>query len=213
MHEQPTSPSSGQRAALYLRTGNLPEIQESDALPLQTYAAQRGYQIVATYRDEGASGKDPHRPGLTQLLSDVAQGRFDVVLVADPSRLASIPVEAQDVIEQIRRHGVAVESLSTAVPLAQPALRPQPGAVGRTPGAAVDRARVRVGMEVLGADGSRVGVVKEVGEADMWVDRTWQRDVYVPLTAIQTIAENRIVLDVIGGHVGNMGWEKPSMTG
>lgn len=213
MHEQSTTPRSIQRAALYLRTGNIPEIQESDAIPLQTYAAQRGYQLVATYRDEGASGKDRDRPGLTQLLSDVARGRFDVVLVADPSRLASTPVEAQAVIEQIRRHGVAVESLSTAVPLAQPALRPPSGAGTVASGQPVDRARVRVGMEVLGADGSRVGVVKDVREADMWVDRTWQRDVYVPLTEIQTIAENRIVLDVIGGHVGNMGWEKPSMTG
>ena len=56
MTDRSASPSPGRRAAVYLRTGRLAEMIESDLEPLQAYAAERGYQIVDVYRDEGKSG-------------------------------------------------------------------------------------------------------------------------------------------------------------
>ena len=46
------------RAALYMRvsTKNHGQTTETQALPLREYAAHRGFEIVAEYRDEGISG-------------------------------------------------------------------------------------------------------------------------------------------------------------
>ena len=117
MTDRSASPSPGRRAAVYLRTGPLAEMIESDLEPLQAYAAERGYQIVDVYRDEGKSGWDRKRAGLARLRADAAQGRFDVVLVAHHKRLAATEVDAQAIIEDLERHGVTVDSLAGDLPL------------------------------------------------------------------------------------------------
>ena len=117
MTDRSASPSPGRRAAVYLRTGPLAEMLESDLEPLQAYAAERGYQIVDVYRDEGKSGRDRKRAGLTRLRADAAQGRFDVVLVAHHKRLAATEVDAQAIIEELEGHGVTVDSLAGDLPL------------------------------------------------------------------------------------------------
>jgi site-specific DNA recombinase len=117
MTERFASPSPGRRAAVYLRTGPLAEMLESDLEPLQAYAAERGYQIVDVYRDEGKSARDLKRAGLARLRADAAQNRFDVVLVAHHTRLAATEVDAQAIIEELERHGVTVDSLAGDLPL------------------------------------------------------------------------------------------------
>ncbi len=83
-----------------------------------------------------------------------------------------------------------------------------------TPAAAGAAAgHIHTGMEVYGANGGLVGRVKEVHDADIWVDRTLQRDIYVPLTAIQEVANGQVFLNVLTGHVGDMGWDRPIVTG
>lgn len=214
MHEQPNAEPPSLRAALYIRTGAYPELGQSDTGPLHAYAAQRGYHVVATYRDEGASGRNPQRPGLTQLLTDAARHRVDVVLVAARSVLASTPVESQPIVEELQQSGVAVESLAYDLSLPPPKGAPAETRAGTAvSGGAVDPSRIHVGMEVYGSNGSFIGTVKQIYDADVWVDRTMQRDVFVPFTAMQAIADDRIVLDVISGRVGDMGWAKPTITG
>jgi site-specific DNA recombinase len=117
MTDRPASPSAGRRTAVYLRTGPLAEMLESDLEPLQDYAAERGYQIVDVYRDEGKSGRDLKRAGLARLRADAAQHRFEVVLVAHHTRLAATEVDAQAIIEELERHGVTVDSLAGDIPL------------------------------------------------------------------------------------------------
>lgn len=99
----------GRRAVLYIRTGGYTAFGASDLGPLEEYAAEEGYTLVETYRDENVSGRDRHRAGLARLLDDAAQGRFDVVVVSHRSTLASTEVEAQPIIDQLRGHGVAIE--------------------------------------------------------------------------------------------------------
>ena len=77
----------------------------------------------------------------------------------------------------------------------------------------LDRTRVRVGMDVVGNDADRVGQVKDVRDTDFLVDRSMQRDVYVPYSAIRDVDGNTIVLNVTAAQVGNMGWDNPPMTG
>jgi hypothetical protein len=71
---------------------------------------------------------------------------------------------------------------------------------------------LRLGMHVFGADGRHVGQVKQIRAGDFLVDRSFQRDVFVPLVAIQRIASEEhaptlyVVLDVPAHAAGRLGW-------
>ena len=71
---------------------------------------------------------------------------------------------------------------------------------------------LRLGMRVFGADGRHVGQVKEIRAADFLVHRSFQRDVFVPLVAIQRITSEEhaptlfVVLDVPAHAAGRLGW-------
>lgn len=219
MREQSISPSisqptSARRAAIYIRTSPNPELGESsDMEPLQAYAAHAGYAVVACYRDEHAGGRDLNRSGLNQLRADAAQGRFDLVLVAHRARFADAPVDAQVVVDELQQRGVTVETLGDDTPPPQPRTAQSQAAVTAPASATIDPANLRVGMEVFGRNGGRIGIVKEVRAADMWVDRSWQRDLFVPFTAIQAVNGGRIVLDILSGHADSQGWARPLITG
>ncbi len=75
-----------------------------------------------------------------------------------------------------------------------------------------DPMRLRPGMEVLAADGDELGWVKDVRSADFLLERSMQRDVYVPFDAIRDISSDRIVLNVASDQIDNMGWENPPMS-
>lgn len=117
MSNQSAPPNPARRAALYVRTTPPYDIADADLQSLQSYAAQSGYPTVSTYRDESQGGGRADRAGLDQLRADAAQGRFDVVLVAHHTRLANTQVDAQAIIEELERYGVAVESLAGDIPL------------------------------------------------------------------------------------------------
>jgi hypothetical protein len=68
---------------------------------------------------------------------------------------------------------------------------------------------VRASMHVQGADGVSVGQIKEVRQDDFLVDRRMQRDIYIPLDAIQDVSGNQVLLNVTANQVDNMGWPTP----
>lgn len=76
----------------------------------------------------------------------------------------------------------------------------------------IDQMRLRPGMEVLAADGDGLGWVKDVRNTDFLLERSMQRDVYVPFDAIRDISSDRIVLNVSSDQVDSMGWENPPMS-
>lgn len=84
---------SGKRTAIYCRvdSGGHSKMRR-DALTMQkqrleTYAKKQNLQIVGYYEDDGYSGHDLSRPGLVQLIKDSNHGAFELVLVANYSRL------------------------------------------------------------------------------------------------------------------------------
>jgi DNA invertase Pin-like site-specific DNA recombinase len=65
---------------------------ENQVGALSKVAEARGWQIVATFRDEGISGAKGRRdrPGLDEMLKQAQRGKFDVVMAwAIAGRLAS----------------------------------------------------------------------------------------------------------------------------
>ncbi len=68
---------------------------------------------------------------------------------------------------------------------------------------------LRVGMEVVGSDGQRMGKVKAVHAGDFVVDRRFRRSVTLPFEAIRA-ANDRIVLTVPAKDATRMDWSQPA---
>ena len=70
---------------------------------------------------------------------------------------------------------------------------------------------VAAGMAVVGADADEIGTVKEIDALAFLVDRSLQRDVWVPFVAVQAVDDGRVVLTVPADSVADMGWENPPL--
>src|SRR6266436_473357 len=80
------------RCAVYSRKSTEQDEQQSTARQDElgrTFAASKGWTVVASYKDEAISGKhdETKRPGLAALLKAVEAKQVDVVVAADDSRL------------------------------------------------------------------------------------------------------------------------------
>ena len=82
------------RAALYARVSTEHQEREqtiqSQIAAITRYADQQGFRHspALTYTDDGYSGTWLDRPGLDELRDHAREGRFDVVVVLCPDRLA-----------------------------------------------------------------------------------------------------------------------------
>lgn len=103
-----------QRAALYVRVST--DLQEreqtiqSQLAAVTRFAESRGlqYSPALTYTDEGYSGTWLDRPGLDELRDHAREGRFDVVVVLCPDRLARRYAYQVVILDELRRSGVEV---------------------------------------------------------------------------------------------------------
>ena len=102
------------RAALYARVST--EMQEkeqtigSQLAAVMRYAEEQGFHTTTalTYTDEGYSGSHLDRPALDELRDHAREGRFDVVVVLCPDRLARRYAYQVLLIEELKRASVEV---------------------------------------------------------------------------------------------------------
>ena len=102
------------RAALYARVST--ELQEkeqtiqSQLAALHRYADEQGFHTTAalTYTDDGYSGSHLERPALDELRDHAREGRFDIVAVLCPDRLARKHAYQVLLIEELKRAGVDI---------------------------------------------------------------------------------------------------------
>jgi hypothetical protein len=68
-----------------------------------------------------------------------------------------------------------------------------------------------MGAEVVGSDGEKVGVLKEVGDADFRVGRTLRRDLRLPVGRVREVtSDNKIILELSAAKARKLG-EKESL--
>jgi DNA invertase Pin-like site-specific DNA recombinase len=67
------------KLALYIRVSTLDQNPEAQRRELEAYARRHGGEIVRVFEDR-ASGADPNRPALGELLDAARAGKFDCVL-------------------------------------------------------------------------------------------------------------------------------------
>jgi site-specific DNA recombinase len=103
-----------QRAALYARVST--DLQEkeqtiqSQLAAITHYADEQGFRYTPalTYKDDGYSGTWLDRPGLDELRDHAREGRFDVVVVLCPDRLARRYAYQVLLLEELKRTGIEV---------------------------------------------------------------------------------------------------------
>ena len=146
------------RAALYLRVSTLDQHPETQLHDLRAMAAQRGYEIVATYEDR-ISGAKAKRPGLDQMMADARHGKFDVVLVWAFDRLARSVRHFLEVLDELNHLEVEFVSFRENVDTGGPLGRAMVIIVGAI--AELERSliieRVRAGMRRARLEGQRLG--------------------------------------------------------
>ncbi len=98
------------RVALYARCSTADQSVDLQLDELRTYAANRGFDVVQTYCDNGVSGSKTSRPALDQLLADAHRRKFDAVLVWKLDRLGRSLGHLIRMVDQLGSLGVDLVS-------------------------------------------------------------------------------------------------------
>lgn len=110
------------RAAIYCRLSK-DDDQEGPSASIQNqremlcrYCDEQGWHVTGIFQDDGWSGLNMDRPDFQRLLAEIEQGRYDVVLTKDLSRLGRNYLQTGQLIENFfPRHRVRYIALNDAV--------------------------------------------------------------------------------------------------
>ena len=107
-----TSPGQ-RRAVLYCRVSTDEQAERGTSLGDQAdrcagYCAERGWELVERFIDDGVSGSTTDRPALNLLLEGARQQLFEVLVVTDPDRLSRDLVDGLVIERELAARGVEV---------------------------------------------------------------------------------------------------------
>ena len=74
----------------------------------------------------------------------------------------------------------------------------------------MDMSSVRVGWDVYGSDGEKIGDVGDVGSNYLMLTKgfLFTKDIYIPTSAITSIDQDRVYLNVAKDQIDGMGWDQ-----
>jgi DNA invertase Pin-like site-specific DNA recombinase len=139
------------RAALYLRVSTGEQTTENQRRALEEAARHRGWDIVATYVDDGISGAKGRdkRPGLDAMLKDATRRMFDVAMAWSVDRLGRSLIDLISSLQEL--HGAKVDLFlhQQAIDTTTPAGRAMFGMMGVFADfeRSIIQARVKAGMD------------------------------------------------------------------
>ena len=113
------------RAALYLRVSTARQAEHDVSIPDQkrqgeAYCASRGYQLVETFVEAGASATNDRRPEFQRMIEAGTSkpAPFDVVVVHSFSCFFRDHFELEFYVRKLARNGVKLISITHKMPLA-----------------------------------------------------------------------------------------------
>ncbi|MCJ8507939.1 recombinase family protein [Rhizobium lemnae] len=113
------SPSIAQRAALYLRVSTTRQAEHDVSIPDQrkqgeAYCASRGYELVETFVEAGASATNDRRPEFQRMIEagTTKPAPFDVVVVHSFSRFFRDHFELEFYVRKLAKNGVKLVSIT-----------------------------------------------------------------------------------------------------
>ncbi len=110
------------RVALYARVSTVRQAEKDLSIPdqiwqLQTYCQQNKHDVIAEYREEGASATDDDRPKFQEMVWDIESGRIDVdaILVLTTSRFFRDAIQAGLYKRRLKKRKVRVIAITQDV--------------------------------------------------------------------------------------------------
>ncbi len=149
------------RVALYLRVSTDEQTLENQRRELEAVAARNGWEVVATYEDNGISGSKGRdkRPGYDALCTGVTRREFDMVAAWSVCRLGRSLTHLIAFLGELQAKGVDlylhVQGLDTSTPSGR-AMFAMLGVFSEFERAMVSE-RTRAGMARARAAGKRIG--------------------------------------------------------
>ena len=147
------------QVAIYTRVSTIDQHVENQLLDLRKLAAQRGFEVVREYCDQGISGSKARRPGLDSMLADARRGEFSVLLVAAFDRIARSTKNFLEIVDELHELGIEFISAREAIDTSGPMGRMFITLIGSI--AELERSilrdRIKSGMRRYQADGGRLG--------------------------------------------------------
>lgn len=111
------------RVAVYSRVSTKAQNIESQLRPLREFAASRGFEVVAEFRDIGVSGVKHRRPELDKLMNMARKKQIDAVLVFQFSRFARSVRHLVEALEEFKSLDIRFlsysENLDTSSPIGE----------------------------------------------------------------------------------------------
>jgi DNA invertase Pin-like site-specific DNA recombinase len=106
------------KCAIYARVSTVNGGQDVDLqlVPLREYAAKRGWEVAAEYVDH-ASGATDKRPGLSRLMQDARQRKFDVLCVWKLDRWGRSLQHLVNSLKELQELGITFTSLTDSFDL------------------------------------------------------------------------------------------------
>lgn len=149
------------RAALYLRVSTDDQSVALQRRDLLAAAAQRGWDVVETYTDEGVSGAKGRdkRPGLDRLLKATTRRKHDVIMAWSVDRLGRSLGHLIEMLGELEGSGVNLFLMQQDIDTTTPAGRAlfQMSGVFAEFERAMIRERVKAGLAVAVAKGKQLG--------------------------------------------------------
>jgi len=97
------------RVALYARVSTSEEAERQDPevqlLKLREFVKNRSYAVYNDYVDR-ASGADPYRPALDQMMNDARAHRFDAIIIVRLDRITRSLINLLNILEQLESYDV-----------------------------------------------------------------------------------------------------------
>ena len=108
------------RIAIYGRVSTRAQNVESQLRPLREFAATRGFEVMAEFKDIGVSGVRHRRPELDKLMDLARKRQIDGVLVFQFSRFARSVRHLVEALEEFKSLNIAFVSYSENIDTSSP---------------------------------------------------------------------------------------------
>jgi DNA invertase Pin-like site-specific DNA recombinase len=157
------------KVAVYARVSTAHQAADNQLHELQRVASLRGWNIVATFRDDGISGSKGRdgRPALDQMLKAASKREFDLIAVWSIDRLGRSLQHLVTTVNDLHAQGVQLYFHQQAIDTTTPSGKLMFGVFSSFAEFERDliRERIRLGVERARREGKKLGRPSSVTES------------------------------------------------
>jgi len=96
------------KVVIYSRTSTKKQNISEQIGSLIKFCNQSGWEIVRSFKDEGKSGHDPERSGLTEMFNFIENNNIDKIIITELSRVSRSKEILKDLILKTSELGVSI---------------------------------------------------------------------------------------------------------